>query len=169
MQIATEFASPAEDFRDSYTAFADTSDLIRYVGRTDTAVGFLRFAVYERSGFLLDAVPVVNPLTSTAVRPSAATIAGNEYQPYSRRAFMYVWSEVLDNEVTPFVEFGFSEIGTSLVDQVNLVPLPSSEREYILDVLRQPLLVPSGCGSWSLWGTLFPVISSLYLLNTNNL
>lgn len=165
MQECTGFVSGAEGFSASYSYFPVATDLIAFLDASPAAVGYMRFPEFNNETSVLDAVPVVDPNTNTseAVRPTTATIAGDQYNPYSRRGYMYVWTDVID-EVLPFVEFGFSDLGTSLVDQVNLVPLPLTERQDILaELQQQPSTTvidesaPSSSGAtfkWSMWVSL---------------
>jgi phosphate transport system substrate-binding protein len=106
--------------------------LVDYLKVNLDAISFFGFAYYYANTDTLTAAPVKNAAGSFIV-PSHDTIAYESYEPLSRRIFM----NLLNNEkslnlTAPFINFGFSDEGTSLVDSTGYVTISDIQKIAML-------------------------------------
>ena len=104
----------------------DDKTLVTGVKGEKYAIGFFGYSYYIANEDEVQAVPILNPKTSTAVTPSMDTIKSGEYAPFSRPLFVYVNTESYAKlEVKKYLKFFFENL-TSIVNEAGYVPLPSS-------------------------------------------
>lgn len=117
-------AGKEDELRSDMSTSEDDNVLVTGVSGSPQAIGFFGVAYFEANADKLKAVPVVNPLTSTAVSPTSATIESGEYAPFSRPLFIYVAASKMGRpDVKRFVQF-YIEHAATLAKQTGYVALP---------------------------------------------
>jgi len=104
----------------------DDNVLVQGVESDKGAVAYFGAAYAFGAGDRLKIVPIVNPQTNTAVKPSEQTVVSGEYAPYSRPLFIYVnLKSFARPEVKLFVEH-YLEHASDYARRVGYFPLPDS-------------------------------------------
>ena len=95
---------------------------------SDNAVGYFGYAYYEENAAVLNVVSIspdeVGGGNDDHVEPNAGTVGSGEYSPLARPIFMNVDNSAWE-DVSGFLNFGFSAVGSHMVAEVGYVPLPS--------------------------------------------
>jgi phosphate transport system substrate-binding protein len=108
------------------------TELVDYLEVNPNAMSYFGFAYYYANKDTLTAASIKNGIGSFVV-PSHDTVASGSYAPLSRRIFMNLWdNEKSLNLTAPFITFGFSSEGTSLVDVTGYVPIPQYQKIVML-------------------------------------
>jgi phosphate transport system substrate-binding protein len=111
--------------RGDMTINEDDNVLVNGVAGNPGAIGFFGAAYYVANQASLRAVPIVNP-QGEAVLPSAESVEGGSYAPFSRPLFIYVNLASLKRpEVQKFVDF-YLQHAAEFARQVDYVPLPAA-------------------------------------------
>jgi phosphate transport system substrate-binding protein len=137
-----EYGYPVEGYYPRMENSADDNVIINGVSRDDLAIGFFGYAYYEAHQAVLTAIGVsanqthgANDAIEPVVDPSSTTIRNESYHPLSREIYLVVdnasWERVL-----PFLEFGFSEQGQTVIGEVGYVPLPESTYSSTMAILE---------------------------------
>ena len=122
----------AEGFDNSrdggYQNSADDNVIVEGVSGDDNAVGYFGYAYYEENAAVLNVVSIspdeVGGGNDDHVEPNAGTVGSGEYSPLARPIFMNVDNSAWE-DVSGFLNFGFSAVGSHMVAEVGYVPLPS--------------------------------------------
>lgn len=127
--------------RGDYTASEDDNTLVLGVSNDKGALGFLPLSYYESNKAKLKLVPVVGgdkaPKKKTAVAPNKKTVIDGSYYPLSRPIFIYVSEASYKKpEVKEYTEF-YLKNATTLVSQVNYIPLPEKAYKTGADNLKK--------------------------------
>ena len=118
------------------TQSADDNVLVNALVGDETAIGYFGYAYFQANQDTLTAAPVQNS-DGTMVSPTPATVANGDYNPLSRNLFMNLYVGTLE-KTSPFLEYGFSQLGDLAVQQVGYVPLTSSAKQEMLLRLTGP-------------------------------
>ena len=110
--------------------------LLQALAGDKNAIGYFGYAYYAENTDKLKVVPIVNPETDEAVKPTNETIQSNEYAPLSRPLFIYVNNEkVKDEAIYNFVKFTLENAG-ELATDVGYVNLPKERYDQALSKLE---------------------------------
>jgi phosphate transport system substrate-binding protein len=114
--------------RGDYTASEDDNTLVLGVSNDVNAIGYIPLSYYESNKGKLKLLALVggekSPKKNKAIIPSKKTVIDGSYFPLSRPIFIYVSDAAYKKpEVQDFVAF-YLKNASSLVSQVNYVPLP---------------------------------------------
>lgn len=102
----------------------DDNALVTGVAGDPDAIGYFGLAYFEENADKLRAIPVINT-DGKAVAPSAATVNGGTYKPFSRPLFIYVNRKSAEQPgVKALVDFYLAE-APALVDEVGYVDIPA--------------------------------------------
>ncbi|WP_419189585.1 PstS family phosphate ABC transporter substrate-binding protein [Stieleria marina] len=117
--------------RDDMSVSEDDNTLVTGVAGEKGAIGFFGASYYFANKDKIKAVPIVNPLNSEAVSPTAETIESGAYAPFSRPLFIYIKADSMKRaEMKQFVKF-YLENAASLAKAVDYVPLPADIYETV--------------------------------------
>ena len=132
------FKAPGEDFDKSGVKgfFASTSDppLVAYVKNDDAAITYFGYSWFFENQDSLLAIAVKNSF-GDYVKPSSASFSDGTYNPFTRRLHMNLLSTALAR-TRPYLEFGYSPLGDSLVKQGGLDPLPAADQILMLSRVK---------------------------------
>lgn len=109
---------------DGYTNSEDDEETAAFLVANEDAIGYFGYSYYkERTDTLLAAA--IEDMEGEFVVPDPT--------PLSRRIYM----NVLDDEsslamTVPFLQFGFSDEGSALVEQTGFVVIPDADKEAML-------------------------------------
>ena len=118
------------------TLSEDDNVLVTGVAGDKNAIGYFGYAYYTENTDKLKVVPIVNPETDEAVKPTNDTIQSNEYAPLSRPLFIYVNNEkVKDEAIYNFVKYTLENAG-ELATDVGYVNLPKEKYDQALSKLE---------------------------------
>ncbi|MCU9595468.1 PstS family phosphate ABC transporter substrate-binding protein [Caldibacillus thermolactis] len=118
------------------TLSEDDNVLVTGVAGDKNAIGYFGYAYYAENTDKLKVVPIVNPETDEAVKPTNDTIQSNEYAPLSRPLFIYVNNEkVKDEAIYNFVKYTLENAG-ELATDVGYVNLPKERYDQALSKLE---------------------------------
>ena len=96
---------------------------MNYLESNADSIGYFGYAYYKANQDKLSAVAIKND-AGNYVAPSPTSVADGTYNPLGRFIYMNLNIDPTDLAMTlPFLEFGFSDVGDSLVEQVGYVPL----------------------------------------------
>ncbi|MEC9173620.1 MAG: substrate-binding domain-containing protein, partial [Candidatus Thermoplasmatota archaeon] len=112
------------------TQSPDDNVLVNTLTGDGAAVGYFGYAYYIKNTATLAAAPVMNS-AGDYVSPEADSVADGSYNPLARPIFMNLHTAGL-SKTAPFLQFGFSNIGDSLVESVGYVPIPDSVKRQML-------------------------------------
>ena len=108
---------------DGYTNSAEDEVVVNYLESNADSIGYFGYAYYKANQDKLSAVAIKND-AGNYVAPSPTSVADGTYNPLGRFIYMNLNIDPTDLAMTlPFLEFGFSDVGDSLVEQVGYVPL----------------------------------------------
>ncbi len=109
----------------------DDNTLVRGIAGDKNGVGFFGFAYYEENKDSLKLVPIVNPRSGEAVKPSLETLKKGTYSPLSRPLLIYVSvAAAKKDHVKKFVDFYLANVA-ELSKQVGYIPLSAEAYENI--------------------------------------
>ncbi|KAL3920598.1 MAG: hypothetical protein SGILL_003181, partial [Bacillariaceae sp.] len=103
-------------------------DLVTYLNLNGDAISFLSYSYYSAHDESIWAAQILND-NDEFIEPLDVSIADGTYTPFSRRIYMNVLDDPEALSIArPFLELGFSNMGTELVRYTGYVPIPESER-----------------------------------------
>jgi phosphate transport system substrate-binding protein len=118
-----------------YFNSSDYKEVVAYIEAHDDAIAFFAYYLFLHDIDHLYAVPILND-EGDYVISSPESVADGTYNPLSRLIYMNLWNDAQSLENTrPFLQFGFSVNGTSLVNETGFVAIDESERELLLSSL----------------------------------
>ncbi|KAI2512972.1 TIGRFAM phosphate binding protein [Fragilaria crotonensis] len=113
-----------------YKGFVSDGDTLNYVKNNDAAIGFFGYAYYFSNSGAILAAPIKNRF-GVYVSPTKATILSNEYNPLTRRIYMNVNKASL-GQTLPFLEYGYSPAGDTLMVNTGYDPVPAADQILML-------------------------------------
>jgi ABC-type phosphate transport system substrate-binding protein len=116
--------------------FTSTVDdvLMNYVANDASAIGFVGLVWYQSFTDKLNAIAIQNR-AGEFIDPSADTLLSGEYNPLTRRTRMNLWKGSLA-KTKPFMEYGYSPKGDSIVKELGIDPIPAAEQILMLSRLQ---------------------------------
>jgi ABC-type phosphate transport system substrate-binding protein len=120
----------------SYVAYADNEQLWTFLESNGAAIGFMSFAdVYYSARDSLHVVRIKND-NGDVVVPSIGTMDNATYRPLSRRLYLDVWDDPTSlTNTAPFIKFGLSTEGTSVLSDAGYIPSSDASREVMMERL----------------------------------
>jgi phosphate transport system substrate-binding protein len=110
--------------RSDYTPSEDDNVLVQGIASSPYAIGFFGLAYVHENADKIRAVPVDEGKGKGAVEPTPENVASGEYSPLSRPLFYYT-PGAPQGVLKAFLEYGLSEEGQMLVEEVGYIPLPA--------------------------------------------
>jgi phosphate transport system substrate-binding protein len=123
---STVFGKDSKDtFRASYftTANADFNVVVKTVLSNGDYIGYAPIGYLTKNSATLTAAKIKG--TKGIVAPTAATIAGGTYVPFTRTVFMSVLGTSLAN-VKDYLKYGLSTAGVAILTGKGFVALPAA-------------------------------------------
>lgn len=113
-----------KSLRPDMSTSEDDNVLVTGVAGDRYSIGYFGASYYYENESKLKAVPIVNPSTGQAVRPTPAHVISGDYAPLSRPLFIYVnYNSLRRPEVRRFVDFYLAHDG-KFATQVGYVAVP---------------------------------------------
>jgi len=118
-----EVMGEEESLRPDMSTSEDDNVLVTGVAGDLYSIGFFGASYYYNNKSKLKAVPVVNPRTGEAVRPTEDNVKNGDYEPFARPLFIYISTRSLRRpETKVFVEF-YLKNAAEMATKVDYVPL----------------------------------------------
>ena len=111
--------------RTDYSSSEDDMVIVRCVASNPNALGYFGFSYFTNNSQKLRALPISSG--AAPVMPSLLAVQTGRYQPLSRPLFVYINDKQLQssNDVRAFTTY-LVRNGLRLVEEVGMIPLPSS-------------------------------------------
>lgn len=122
----------SQTFRSDYskTANADYSAVVKTIVSDGSYIGYMGYGYYVKNKSALTAAAIKNS-AGAYVLPSASSISGGTYNPFSRFIYMNLLSTTLKN-TKPYIDYGLSSAGSMDVTTAGFVPLTSTVIKQML-------------------------------------
>lgn len=121
----------AVDRPNNYTDSEDDEVIAAFLEANEDAIGYFGYAYYTEHADTLSAAAIQNA-DGAFVAPNPDSVADGSYNPLSRRIFMNLLNDETLAMTVPFVQFGYSDEGSALVEQTGYVVIPDSDKEEML-------------------------------------
>lgn len=116
-----------------YTNSAVDEVIADFLTNDEDAVGYFGYAYYSANSTSLTAAAIQNS-EGLFVTPTPITVGDKSYNPLARRIFMNLLNEEESLlKTAPFIQFGFSDEGSALVEETGYVAIPASDKNKMLD------------------------------------
>lgn len=131
-----EVVLPAEDADETFDTTRPTGYvnnevdevLVQYLADNEEAISYFGYSYFALNDQELHAAPIQND-AGNFISPTVVSVEDGSYNPLSRRIYMNILDSPSSLALTrPFLDFGLSSFGESLVQETGYFPIPELER-----------------------------------------